>query len=135
MPVWRGQTWSPTILEMPWETASPGSGRSVLAINLRVGRPSILTAGAISLAPRLIAPAPDLIQRPTGSLMEMVPQLAVWPVSRKDTLVTAFQRRLRNFYSNPGESNQVSTMTHTFRSGLAGVLKGVAIPFQDLPLT
>ena len=67
--------------------------------------------------------------------MEMVPQLAMWPVSGNDTLVAAFQRRLLNFCSNPGESNQVSPMTHTFGSGFAGVLKGVAIPFQDLPLT
>ena len=34
--------------------------------------------------PQLITPAPDLIQRPTGHLMEIVPQLAVWPVSGKD---------------------------------------------------
>ena len=74
-PVWRGQAWFPTILEMLWDF------------------------------PRLIAPA--LIQRPTVSLMEMVPQLALWPVSRKDTLVAASQRRLLNFCFSPGESNQI----------------------------
>ena len=87
-------------------------------------RPNLVSnnpGDAVGLS-QLIAPAPDLIQRPSGSLMEMVPQLAVWPVSGKDTLVAAFQRRPQNFCSNPGESNQVSPMTHTFRSGLAGVL-------------
>jgi len=55
-PVWRGQTWYPVLLEMLWDF------------------------------PRLIAPSPDLIQRPTGTQMKTVPQLAVWPVSGKDFL-------------------------------------------------
>lgn len=71
------------------------------------------------------------IQRPTGPLTEMVPQLAMCPVSGKDSLVAAFQRRLRSSCYNLGKLNQVSLMTHTSRSGLAGVLKEVTILFQD----
>ena len=33
-----------------------------------------------------------------------------------------------------GDLSQLSLMTHISGSGLAGVLKGVAIPFQDPPL-
>ena len=103
-PGWRGQTWYPVLLEMLWEF------------------------------PRLIAPAQDLIRRPTGSRMEMVPQLAVWPVSGKDSLVAPFRKRLLGSCCSHGDLSQLSLMTHISRSGLAGVLKGVAIPFQDPPL-
>ena len=34
----------------------------------------------------------------------------------------------------PGEPNRHSRMIHISESGLAGVLKGVVIPFQDPPL-
>ena len=46
----KGQTWYPVLLEMQWKLS------------------------------QLTAPAQDLTQRPSGSLMEMVPQLAVWSV-------------------------------------------------------
>ena len=65
-PVWKGQTWYPVLLEMLWDF------------------------------PRLIAPAIDLIQRPSGSRMEMAPQLAMWPVSGNDSQVVAFQKRLQS---------------------------------------
>ena len=104
-PVWKGQTWYPVLLEMLWDY------------------------------PRLIALTPDLIQRPTGSQMEMAPQLAVWPVSGKDYLVAAFQRKLLNSCCSHGGLSQPSHMTHTSVSGQASVLKGVVILFQDPPLT
>jgi len=40
--------------------------------------------------PRLVAPAPDLIQKPLGFRLELIPQLALWPVSGKGSLTTAF---------------------------------------------
>jgi len=67
--------------------------------------------------------------------METVPQLAVWPVSRKDSLVTAFQKRLLSSCYSHGDSSQPSLIIHSSESGLCGVLKGIAVPFQDLPLT
>ena len=103
-PVWKGQAWYPVLLEMLWEF------------------------------PCLIAPAPDLIQRPTGSWMEMVPQLAIWPVSGNDLLTATFQKRLLSSCHSLGEQSQPNLMTHTSGNGSAGVLKGVEIPFQDLPL-
>ena len=103
-PVWKGQTWYPVLLEMLWDF------------------------------PRLIAPAPDLIQKPTGSPMEMAPQLAVWPVSGNVSRVMAFQTMLLSSCLGPGEPNRHSRMIHISESGLAGVLKGVVIPFQDPPL-
>ena len=42
------------------------------------------------LSYRLIAPAPDPVLRPTGVPIETVLQLAVWPVSMKDSFVAPF---------------------------------------------
>jgi len=50
---WRGQTWYLVLLGTLWDFF------------------------------KLIAPAPDLILRPTDVPMETVPQLAMWPVSGK----------------------------------------------------
>ena len=103
-PVWKGQTWYSVLLEMLWDF------------------------------PRLIAPTSDLIQRPTGSPMEMAPQLAVWPVSGNVSRVMVFQTMLLSSCLGPGEPNRHSRMIHISESWLAGVLKGVVIPFQDPPL-
>ena len=78
--------------------------------------------------PRLIAPVPD---RPSSSRMEMA---AVWPISGKDSQEAAFQKKLLNSCYNHGGPSQPTPMTHNFENGPCGVLKGVAIQFQDLPL-
>ena len=104
VPVWRGQTWYPVLLEMLWDL------------------------------PRLVSPVPDLIQRPSGSRMEMAPQLTVWPVSGKDSQVAAFQKKLLNSCYSHGGPTQPTPATHNFKNGPCGVLKGVAILFQDPPL-
>ena len=56
-PAWRGQTWYPVLLRMLWDFS------------------------------KQIAPVPDLILRPTDVLMETVPQLDMWPVSGKSSLL------------------------------------------------
>ena len=66
--------------------------------------------------------------------METVLQLAVWPVSGKDSLVAPFQRSLLNSCCSHGDPSQPNPTTRNSKSGLCGVLKGVAIPFQGLPL-
>jgi len=37
--------------------------------------------------PQTDGPVPDLIPRPKDDPIEAVPQLVVWPISRKDSLV------------------------------------------------
>ena len=84
--------------------------------------------------PSLIALTPNLIQRPKGSPMEMAPHLTLWPVSGNVSRIMAFQTMLLSSCLDLGEPNQHSRTIHTSESGLAGVLKGVVIPFQDPPL-
>ena len=56
----------------------------------------------------------DLIQSPSGlDLPELMPQLAVWPISRKSSMIAAFQRRLQVCCWPPGDPSQASLTTHT----------------------
>ena len=65
-PVWKGQPWYPVLLSLLWEF------------------------------PRLIPSLPDLIQNPSGlELPELMPQLAMWPISGKSSMTAAFQKRLQ----------------------------------------
>ena len=64
--------------------------------------------------------------------MDITPQLAIWPVYRGNTKVTVFQQKLQASCSPPGERSPHSHMTHCSQDGLAGVLKGITIPFQNL---
>ena len=57
---------------------------------------------------------------------EFLPQLAVWHISGRDTPVLSFRRKLHRSCLSHGE------MTHSLRSGIAGVLNGVQIPFLGL---
>ena len=80
-------------------------------------------------------PASDLIQKLTGMQMGAAPQLAEWPVSRKDSLAVVFQSKLLSSCCNHGNPSQPNLTTCNFKSGLCDVLKGTTIPFQDLLLT
>jgi len=66
-----------------------------------------------------------------ASQMDLLPQLAVWPISGRNLEVEVFQRQLKSSYLPPGEAKHPKPMTHTSRSGWAGVLNGALIPFQD----
>lgn len=59
--------------------------------------------------------------------MDILPQLAVWPISK--IYIATFQSQLNSSSSHPGEAELI---TFTLGSGLAGILDRVVIPFQDL---
>ena len=100
-PVWKSQTWYPMLLEMA------------------VKQPLLLPN-----SPNLIRPT-HRINRP-----DIVPRLAAWAISGTDSQARAFQRRLQNSSSPHGETRQQSLTTHCSESGLAGVVRGIPIPFQ-----
>ena len=99
-PIWKGQPWYPVILGMLWEV------------------------------PRRIPHLPGLIQNPVRlDLPELTTQLAVWPISGRNSVTAAFRRRLQDYCWPPGGPSQTSPMTRTSESGLAGVQNEVLIPF------
>lgn len=102
-PVWRGQPWYPVLLEMLWDY------------------------------PRLLPQLPDLFQMTSLTVaLDFQPQLAAWPISGESLQVRAFQEQLGISSFPPGEPNPTRPMIPTSRSGYAGALKGVQIPFLDL---
>ena len=81
--------------------------------------------------PRLICHTP-LTSRQGLAPPEPLPQLAVWHISGRGTLVNNYQRRLRTSCSSRGDRRPTSLTTHSSTSGVAGVLNGVQIPFLVL---
>ena len=83
--------------------------------------------------PQLIPPQENLLQKGQSHRgMDITPQLAVWPVSGRDTELLAFQQQLQTSCWPPGGRSPHKLMTPYSEDGLAGVLRGIAIPFQDL---
>ena len=73
----------------------------------------------------------NLFQRTSNvNQMDLLPQLAVWPVSGKNSDVEVFWRQLRSSSLHPGGAKHPEPMTHTSGNGWAGVLNGDEIPFQ-----
>lgn len=102
-PVWKSQAWYPVVLEMLMDY------------------------------PRLIPPQEGLLRRgEERRVTEIIPQLAVWPVSGKDIETVAFLRKLQSSCWPPGGQSPPSPMSPCLENGPAGVLKGVVIPFQAL---
>ena len=102
-PMWKGQVWYPVLLEM------------------------------LRDYPRLIHPQESLLQRAGAQrIPEIIPQLAVWPVSGKDTETASFLQKLQTSCLPPGGRSPRNHTSLTLASGLAGVQNGVAILFQDL---
>ena len=62
----------------------------------------------------------------------IMPQLAVWSISRKALTVKAFQDKLQSLSSTPGDQKVANHMIHYLGDGIAGVLNGVQILFQNL---
>jgi len=100
-PVWKSQIWYPVILEMLMDY------------------------------PRLIPPQENLLQKAQSHrVMDIMPQLAIWPVSRRNTELLAFQQQLQTSCWSPGGRSPHILMTPYSEDGLAGVLRGIMIPFQ-----
>ena len=101
-PVWKGQPWYPVLLGMLYNY------------------------------PRQLPQSPSLLQsEPSVAQMDFLPQIAVWPVSGRSLDVETFQSQLRSLSSHPGGVKYLKPLTPTSKSGWAGVLNGVVIPFQD----
>ena len=102
-PIWKGQPWYPVLMEMLWDF------------------------------PRLLPQVPDLFQMTSLTMaLDFQPQLAVWPISGRSLQVKAFQEQLGISFLPPGELSPTRPMIPTSRSGYAGALQGVQIPFLDL---
>jgi hypothetical protein len=102
-PVWNSQPWYPILL------------------------------GMLVDYPALIEPAEDLVI-PAHQLAqpEVIPQLAVWNISGRDTETKRFQKMVQNFWLHHGGTRQQSPMTPCLINGLAGAVNGAQIPFQAL---
>ena len=77
-------------------------------------------------------PRPLPKQGPSTESVPIMPQLAVWSISGKDSAVKAFRAKLQTSSLNHGEPRPISHTTHCLGDGIAGVLNGVQIPFRDL---
>lgn len=102
-PIWPSQAWYPSLLKL------------------------------LVAPPLRIKPQKNLIlEVREGCLPDLVPPLAVWNISGNVTQTSTFQKRLHPSSSLRGDRSRPSHMTHCVASGLAGVLNGTEIPFQDL---
>ena len=79
------------------------------------------------VVPRLISHDQVMLYRDPEDL---VPQLAVWHISGRDTETRSFRRKLPHSCSNYGALRPISLTTHSLASGIAGVVQEVQIPFQ-----
>ena len=75
--------------------------------------------------PRLIISGTEIMVNRDSSLM--LPQLAVWHISGRDTDVSSFQRKLQTSCLVPGLLKLTSPMTHFSPNGTVGVLNGIQI--------
>jgi len=102
-PVWKSQAWHPVILEMLMDY------------------------------PQLIPPQESLLQKGQSQReMDITPQLAVWPVSGRNTELLAFQPKLQTSCQPPGGQSPHKLTTPYSNDGLAGVLRRITIPFQSI---
>jgi hypothetical protein len=81
--------------------------------------------------PRLLPKQSMRVETLSQSAM-VEPQLAVWSISGRDSVVRDFRTRLVNSSSSHGEQRLTSLTTHSSGDGIAGAVDGIQIPFQDL---
>lgn len=62
----------------------------------------------------------------------LVPQLAVWHISGRNTATKSFQRKLPLLCFSHGDQEPTRLITHSSANGIAGVVNGMEIPFQVL---
>jgi hypothetical protein len=103
-PVWKTQPWYPVLL------------------NMLVSMPLLIQR----------QPQEVFLEVHRQSPVEVRPQLAVWPISGIDSETKAFQSSLQPCSWLHGGQRPHDLMTHSFRSGLAGVLSDLQIPFLVL---
>ena len=83
---------------------------------------------------QMLISAPYLIKHnqamPYRDPEDLVPQLAVWHISGRDTETRSFQRKLSRSCSSHGALRLTSLTTHYLANGIAGVVKWIQIPFR-----
>ena len=82
----------------------------------------------------LVVDWPRLLPKLTPNIVSVpiMPQLAMWSISGRALTVKAFRDKLQSLSSTLGDQKLADHMTHYSGDGIAGVLNGVQIPFQDL---
>ena len=91
------------------------------------------TSQSTGLQPLLINQQEEVMVKVWGgSLPQISPPLAVWPISGNTTLTREFREKLPNSSSHHGDKSQLSHMIPSVKDGSAGALNGMSIPFQDL---
>ncbi len=60
------------------------------------------------------------------------PQLAAWPISGKNAEITSFRRKLARSSLARGGKKQINPTTPSLGDGIAGVVDGVPIHFQQM---
>ena len=102
-PVWPSQPWYPKLLNL------------LVSVPLGIppGREVMVQVGEVPLP-------------------ELAPPLAVWHISGNTMRTREFREKLPSSSCRRGGGSPPSRMIPSARSGLAGVLSGVLIPFQDL---
>ena len=84
--------------------------------------------------PQRIPPQPDLAAKPQRQeflMQQGILQLVAWPISGNPILHEDFLCKLQTSCLHHGETRPYPTMAPHSLSGLAGVSRGIEIPFQD----
>ena len=95
---------------------------------------SMENATMVPITPDNLVDLPRLVQQSTWMTTRLVepmlsPQLAMWPISGRDTETKSFQRKLPHYSSGPDGLKQTNPMTHFSTSGTTGAIGGIQIPF------
>ena len=82
----------------------------------------------------MLADWPRLLPKQTINMEvgHLHPQLAVWSISGKAFAVKAFRTKLQNWSLAHGDQKLTNLTTHSLGDGIAGVVSGAQIHFQDL---
>ena len=93
--------------------------------------PKLLSLLIAQLLRILDSPEELMHQMREGLLPEITPPLAMWHISGNTTRTREYEEK-QLISCRYGERSHASYKIHSVKSGSAGVLNGVLIPFQDL---
>ena len=62
----------------------------------------------------------------------LIPQLAIWSISGRDTEARSFRRKLPHSCLSHGEPRPIDLTAQSLVNGVAGVVQGIQSPFQVL---
>ena len=110
--------------------------RVVMVTPLWPSQPLYLTIlGMLEDFPRMLSAQDDLVVLQTDQAFIMnqgAPVLVAWPISANPLHQEELMQRLQISCFHPGDQKLSQTTIHCLQNGLAGVNKGIGIPFRDL---